>query len=210
MSSGFFAKSLRIFCAEPADCRTPARSRVPAKHISERLGRRRADDAQAGAWGECGVVTCGRRPIGKLPMKKPAADFSARALEDYCDDGAMPVICPTRQILFDAPSVRSSCASTQAAEPAVRGGSPDQPRRLLQRRRTCVRRHLRGRAVARCGPSGPRRRSGAPQSPGTRDRWSCRISDECSRDGADGTQNNGSRQSAERRIADTLPCPGLE
>ena len=40
-----------------------------------------ADDAQAGAWGECGVVTCGRRPIHKSPMKKPAADFSARALK---------------------------------------------------------------------------------------------------------------------------------
>jgi hypothetical protein len=47
---------------------------------SKRLGRRLADDAQAGAWGECGVVMCGRRPIHKLPMKKPAADFSARAL----------------------------------------------------------------------------------------------------------------------------------
>src|SRR5438552_16643810 len=39
----------------------------------------------------------------EIPMKKPAADFSARALEDFCDDGAMPVICPTCQILFDAP-----------------------------------------------------------------------------------------------------------
>src|SRR6266487_6762786 len=29
-----------------------------------------------------------------IPMKKPAADFSARAFEDFCDDGAMPVILP--------------------------------------------------------------------------------------------------------------------
>jgi len=33
-------------------------------------------------------------------MKKPAADFSARALEDCCDDGVMPVICPTCQMLI--------------------------------------------------------------------------------------------------------------
>jgi hypothetical protein len=26
-------------------------------------------------------VTCGRRPIRKMPTKKPAADFSARALK---------------------------------------------------------------------------------------------------------------------------------
>ena len=39
----------------------------------------------------------------EIPMKKPAADFSARAFEDFCDDDAMPVICPTCQILFDAP-----------------------------------------------------------------------------------------------------------
>src|SRR5882757_4337097 len=34
-------------------------------------------------------------------MKKPAADFSARALDDFCDDAAMPVICPTCQIVRD-------------------------------------------------------------------------------------------------------------
>jgi hypothetical protein len=32
-------------------------------------------------------------------MKKPAADFSARAFDDFCDDAAMPVICPTCQIV---------------------------------------------------------------------------------------------------------------
>jgi hypothetical protein len=49
MSSVFFAKSLRIFCAEPDDHAAPARSRVPAKTCHpERLGRRLADDAQAG------------------------------------------------------------------------------------------------------------------------------------------------------------------
>src|SRR4030088_1442903 len=34
-------------------------------------------------------------------MKKPAADFSARAFDDFCDDAAMPVICPTCQIVRD-------------------------------------------------------------------------------------------------------------
>jgi hypothetical protein len=34
-------------------------------------------------------------------MKKPAADFPARAFE-FFDDGVMAVICPTRQIFFAA------------------------------------------------------------------------------------------------------------
>src|SRR5206468_12641774 len=55
----------------------------------------------------------------EIPMKKPAADFSARAFEYFCDDGAMPVICPTCQILFDAPMVNPRCALTRAPEPAA-------------------------------------------------------------------------------------------
>jgi hypothetical protein len=60
----------------------PARSRVPAKLVYPKKG---SDDGalttpRQGAWGGCGVVTCGRRPIQEMPMKKPAADFSARAL----------------------------------------------------------------------------------------------------------------------------------
>jgi len=35
-----------------------------------KLGRRLADDAQQGAWGGCGVVTCGRRPIQKNANEK--------------------------------------------------------------------------------------------------------------------------------------------
>jgi hypothetical protein len=34
-------------------------------------------------------------------MKKPAADFPARAFE-FFDDGVMPLICPTRQIFLTA------------------------------------------------------------------------------------------------------------
>jgi len=72
-------------------------ARAGKNKLPERFGRRLAYDAQQGAWGGCGVVTCGRRPIQKMPTKKPAADFSARAFEDFCDDDAMPVICPTCQ-----------------------------------------------------------------------------------------------------------------
>jgi hypothetical protein len=41
---------------------------------------------------------CGRRPIQKFEMKKPAAGFPARAFQSSCDDRDMPVICPTCQI----------------------------------------------------------------------------------------------------------------
>jgi len=74
MSSVFFAKSLRIFCAEAAGHGArPARlSRVPAKlAFTGQLGRRLAYDAPQGAWGGCGVATCGRRPIGKYQRKSP-------------------------------------------------------------------------------------------------------------------------------------------
>jgi hypothetical protein len=37
-----------------------------------------------------------------ISNKKPAADFSARALHDFRDDVVLPVICPTCQILFAA------------------------------------------------------------------------------------------------------------
>jgi hypothetical protein len=101
MPSVFFAKSLRIFCAEAAGPRrAPARSRVPAKAYFLKGSDDGALTTPRQVRGEgCGVVTCGRRPIGKMLMKKPAADFSARALEDCCDDDAMPVICPTCQIV---------------------------------------------------------------------------------------------------------------
>jgi hypothetical protein len=40
-----------------------------------------------------------------LHNKKPAADFSARALHDFRDDDDLPVICPTCQILCRADGV---------------------------------------------------------------------------------------------------------
>jgi hypothetical protein len=36
----------------------------------------------------------------KISTKKPAADFSARALHDFRDDDDVPVICPTCQMFF--------------------------------------------------------------------------------------------------------------
>jgi hypothetical protein len=78
----FFAESLRIFCAEPADYAAHRHVRACRQKLVIPKG---SDDGalttpRQGAWGKCGLVTCGRRPIHKLPMKKPAADFSARAL----------------------------------------------------------------------------------------------------------------------------------
>jgi hypothetical protein len=42
----------------------------------------------------------------KNSTKKPAADFSARALHDFRDDVDVPVICPTCQMFF-GPSTNS-------------------------------------------------------------------------------------------------------
>ena len=58
-----------------------------------------AGDAQATGW------KMWRRDVRspsdwKNVNKKPAADFSARALHDFRDDDDVPVICPTCQILF--------------------------------------------------------------------------------------------------------------
>jgi hypothetical protein len=43
-----------------------------------------------------------RRARFENSNKKPAADFSARALCDFRDDVDLPLICPTCQILFRA------------------------------------------------------------------------------------------------------------
>ncbi len=54
-----------------------------------------------GGAGACGVDACGRRPIREFQNKKPATDFSVRALQISRDDGVMPVICPTCQTVFE-------------------------------------------------------------------------------------------------------------
>src|SRR2546421_2916243 len=70
-------------------------SRSNGSICSIRFGRRHAYDAQAR-----GVEMWRRdaRPPSdsKIPMKKPAADFSG-GLDDFRDGVVMPVICPTCQ-----------------------------------------------------------------------------------------------------------------
>src|SRR5215212_7773567 len=52
--------------------------RCPEITPVERLGRRRAA-ALCSNVARCDAVTCGRRPIREVRLKKPAADVSARA-----------------------------------------------------------------------------------------------------------------------------------
>jgi len=85
-------------CGGEARRRTGAFARAGKKVMvrarTAARSRRRQDK------GRCGVVTCGRRPIGERQTKKPAADGSARALDSSCDDGVMPLICLTGQALI--------------------------------------------------------------------------------------------------------------
>jgi len=56
----------------------PTRSRAPANRCLISTGSDGGALTTLGRWrGGCGVVTCGRRPIGETANKKPAADFSA-------------------------------------------------------------------------------------------------------------------------------------
>ena len=68
------------------------------KSFSRRFGRRRACDAPGdGHWEMWRRDVRPPSDSGNSQTKKPAADFSARALHDFCDDDVMPVICPTCQ-----------------------------------------------------------------------------------------------------------------
>jgi hypothetical protein len=69
MSSVFFAKSLRIFCAEPAERRAPAGSSWAKIWLLQSSGDGALMTPRQGAQGECGVVTCDGRPIGKANEK---------------------------------------------------------------------------------------------------------------------------------------------
>jgi len=56
----------------------PAPSRAPANWFLISTGSDGGALTTLRRWREgCGVVTCGRRPIGETANKKPAADFSA-------------------------------------------------------------------------------------------------------------------------------------
>jgi hypothetical protein len=50
--------------------------------------------------GDGAPVKCGRRPIQEIQKQKPAAGFPGAGFCSSCDDGEMPVICPTCQIFF--------------------------------------------------------------------------------------------------------------
>jgi hypothetical protein len=83
-----------------------ARRHVRARRLMMISGfeRRRARDAPGdGRWE---MRRRDKRPPSdsKISTKKPAADFSARALHDFCDDDNVPVICPTCQMFF-GPSI---------------------------------------------------------------------------------------------------------
>jgi hypothetical protein len=47
-----------------------------------------------------------------ISNKKPAADFSARALHDFRDDDIQPVICPTCQMFFEPSTNYRKCDAT--------------------------------------------------------------------------------------------------
>jgi hypothetical protein len=67
-------------------------------------------------------VTCGRRPIGEgRQTKSPPRMLPARALDNSCDDGVIPLICPTGQVQITI--FRNSCAGSQATMPGRRRGS---------------------------------------------------------------------------------------
>jgi hypothetical protein len=53
-----------------------------------------------GRW-EFAASMCGRRPIRELQTKSPQR-ISPRGLCYFCDDGVMPVICPTCQSVFES------------------------------------------------------------------------------------------------------------
>jgi len=45
----------------------------------------------------------GKRSLAGIETKKPAADFSARAIRTLFDHATLPVICPTCQTVSDLP-----------------------------------------------------------------------------------------------------------
>jgi hypothetical protein len=83
------------------------------------FGRRHAYDASGDRRWELRRRDVRPPSDSRIETKKPAADFSARAFEDGCDDGAMPVICPTCQILYGNAAAPAN-AVIQVPGPAAR------------------------------------------------------------------------------------------
>jgi hypothetical protein len=112
--------------------------------------------------------------VGKNFSPKIAPNSALRAFDGLCDDEAVPLICPTRQVFAQSASLPATacyfawgCFRYFGGEPQLRGGEKSglkphtlaRPARGVQRR---ARSRLRGRAVpagglarpARCSRSG--------------------------------------------------------
>jgi hypothetical protein len=137
------------------------------------------------------VMWCGLRPFGNAqtitrcgePMQlsivgknfspKIAPNRALRAFDGLCDDEAVPLICPTRQVFAQSASLPATacyfawgCFRYFGGEPPLRGGEKSglkphtlaRPARGVQRR---ARSRLRGRAVPAGGLVRPARCSGS-------------------------------------------------
>ena len=110
--------------------RALARSRVPASDdVKGSDGGTPRDAPGDGRWE---LRRRDMRPPSdwRISTKKPAADFSARALHDFRDDDNLPVICPTCQMFlrskpedFGLRNYRCWAASKSASSPP--GGGTD-------------------------------------------------------------------------------------
>jgi hypothetical protein len=100
--------------------RVPARSRVPAKferHDPEtceadfrrdHAGQGSDDGSLADAWRQCSHGKMLRPECGRRPIEKARDRFPGAGSEMFCDDGPMPVICPTCQLLFKVVEAQSA------------------------------------------------------------------------------------------------------
>ncbi|MBR1258238.1 hypothetical protein JQ634_31755 [Bradyrhizobium sp. AUGA SZCCT0240] len=94
--------------------RTPARSRAPADDDFKGSDDGAPATRQATGVGSWELGRRDKRPPSdwKISTKKPAADFSARALHDFRDDDIQPVICPTCQLFFGPSTNYRKCDAT--------------------------------------------------------------------------------------------------
>jgi hypothetical protein len=116
----------------PCPRRVPTRSREPARFERHDLEKRevvfRGDHADQGSDdGSLADASCGkaltwemvRRECGRRPIEKARGRFPGAGFKKCCDDGAMPVICPTCQIFLWSRRSRAG-ASTQIPAPGAR------------------------------------------------------------------------------------------
>lgn len=86
-------------CGGDEPRRKPARSRAPANGLKEGSDGGALATPRAGALGVAASIG-GRRPIRNSKTKSPRR-ISPCGLCSFCDDGVMPVICPTCQTVFE-------------------------------------------------------------------------------------------------------------